>query len=183
MKAETGIQADYLDYIPTDEILDALISSTNWSGFFQLGTEIGLSIPTLENIQSNNPSDLAEQNRVVSFKWREDQLVKPTIRVLIQVLFNIGRGARCLEEVLKNVDLNTLIVSQQSRGEGGIPKKPKIKSEQEPQSLGKSQNVDRDTLIGLQQSEGKGAIPKKPKIKSEQKSQSQRKVSKKCSIA
>ncbi|CAG2197084.1 unnamed protein product [Mytilus edulis] len=138
------IPADYLDFIPTDEILDKLAPLIG-QVFFQLGTEIGLSIPTLENIQSNNPSDLAEQNRVVLFKWREDQLIKPTIRVLMQALVNIGRGARCLEEVLKNIDLNTLIVSQQSRGKGAIPKKPKISSELESQNQGKSQNVDEPT--------------------------------------
>ncbi|XP_076082645.1 uncharacterized protein LOC143053752 [Mytilus galloprovincialis] len=130
-KAETDIPADYLDFIPTDEILDTLAPQIG-QVFFQLGTEFGLSIPDLENIQSNNPSDLAEQNKVVLFKWREDKQVKPTIRVLMQALFNIGRGARCLEEVLKNVDLQTLIVSKQSRGKGA--KKPKIKSEQESQS-------------------------------------------------
>ncbi|XP_063419360.1 uncharacterized protein LOC134702384 [Mytilus trossulus] len=132
-KAETDIPDDYLDFIPTDEILDTLAPQIG-QVFLQLGTEFGLSIPDLENIQSNNPSDLAEQNKVVLFKWREDPIVKPTIRVLIQALSNIGRGARCLEEVLKNLDLNTLIVSQQSRGKGAIAKKPKIKPEQESQS-------------------------------------------------
>ncbi|VDI59475.1 Hypothetical predicted protein, partial [Mytilus galloprovincialis] len=172
MKVETDISADYLDFIPTDEILDTLAPLIG-QVFFQLGTEIGLSIPTLENIQSNNPSDLAEQNRVVLFKWREDQLVKPTIRVLIQALYNIGRGVRCLEEVLKNIDLNTLIVSQQSTVKEAIPKKPKISSKLESQSQGKSQNVDRDTLIGSQQSTSKDAIPKKAIIESDQESQSQ----------
>ncbi|CAC5392707.1 unnamed protein product [Mytilus coruscus] len=172
IKAETDIQDDYLDCVPTDEMLDALAPQIG-QVFFQLGTEIGLSIPTLENIQSNNPSDLAEQNRVVLFTWREDQLVKPTIRVLMQALFNIGRGARCLEEVLKNVDLNTLIVSQQSRGKGAIQKKLKTESEQVPQGQQKSQNIGLNTLTGSQQSRGEGAIPKKKKAESEQKPQSQ----------
>ncbi|XP_076083802.1 uncharacterized protein LOC143054666 [Mytilus galloprovincialis] len=171
IKAETDIPADYLDFIPTDEILDKLAPLIG-QVFFQLGTEIGLSIPTLENIQSNNLSDLAEQNRVVLFKWREDQLIKPTIRVLMQALVNIGRGARCLEEVLKNIDLHTLIVSQQSRSKRTIPKKPKIKSEQKTQNQGKSQ-IDIDTLTVSQQSTKKGSFLREPKIRSEQKPRSQ----------
>ncbi|XP_063406325.1 uncharacterized protein LOC134690278 [Mytilus trossulus] len=133
IKAEIDIPADYLDCIPTDEILDTLAPLIG-QVFLQLGTEIGLSIPTLENIQSNNPSDLAEQNRIVLLKWREDRHVKPTIRVLMQALYNIGRGARCLEEVLKNVDLGTLIVSQQSTNKGAIPKKLKVEPAQIPQT-------------------------------------------------
>lgn len=76
--------------------------------FFQLGVESGLSIAALENIQSNNHRNLVAQNREVLFTWRDNRTVKPTIRVLAQVFVNIGIGVRCLEEVLKNVDLNTL---------------------------------------------------------------------------
>ncbi|XP_071143594.1 uncharacterized protein [Mytilus edulis] len=106
--AKTDIPLEYLDCIPTDEILDALAPQIGQI-FFQLGTELGLSIANLENIQSNNSQDLAAQNKEVLFKWLEDRrTVKPTIRVLVQALVNIGRGAYCLQEILKNVDLNTL---------------------------------------------------------------------------
>ncbi|CAG2190455.1 unnamed protein product [Mytilus edulis] len=105
--AETDIPLDYLDCIPTDEVLDAL-SSRIGQVYFQLGTEVGLSIANLENIQINIPRDLEAQNREVLFKWREDRSVKPTIRVLVQALVNIGRGAYCLQEILENVDLNTI---------------------------------------------------------------------------
>ncbi|XP_076082499.1 uncharacterized protein LOC143053588 [Mytilus galloprovincialis] len=118
--AKTEIPLEYLDFIPTEEILDALAPQIGLV-FFQLGAEVGLSIGTLENIKSNNPRDLAAQNREVLFAWREDRTVKPTIRVLVQALVNIGRGAYCLQEVLKNVDLNTL---RHSGEMGAIPKKP-----------------------------------------------------------
>ncbi|CAG2228299.1 unnamed protein product [Mytilus edulis] len=91
---------------------------------FQLGAEIGLSIPTLENIQSNHPHDLAAQNSEVLFTWRKDRSVKPTIRVLVQALVNVGRGSLCLQEVLTNVDPNTLRESEEVRDNGAISKKP-----------------------------------------------------------
>ncbi|CAC5395164.1 unnamed protein product [Mytilus coruscus] len=138
-RAETDIPLEYLDGIPTDEILDKLAPQIG-QVYFQLGAAIGLSIGTLENIQSNNPKDLAAQNREVLFAWRKDRTVTPTIRVLVQALVNIGRGALCLQEVLKNVDLKTLKESEDVRGEGAIPKKPKNTSEQKPQSQQKRSN-------------------------------------------
>ncbi|VDH93962.1 Hypothetical predicted protein [Mytilus galloprovincialis] len=113
-RAETDIPLEYLERIPTDEILDKLAPQIG-QVYFQLGTTIGLSIGTLENIQSNNLRDLAAQNREVLFAWREDRTVKPTIRVLVQALVNIGRGALCLQEILTNVDPNTL-GSEEERG-------------------------------------------------------------------
>ncbi|XP_071142134.1 uncharacterized protein [Mytilus edulis] len=118
--AKAEIPLEYLDFIPTEGILDALAPQIG-QVFFQLGAEVGLSIGTLENIQSNNPRDLAAQNREILFAWREDRTLKPTLRVLVQALVNVGRGARCLQEVLKNVDLNTL---GHSSDMGAIPKKP-----------------------------------------------------------
>ncbi|XP_052097206.1 uncharacterized protein LOC127732177 isoform X10 [Mytilus californianus] len=122
--AETDIPLDYLDCIPTDEVLDAL-SSRIGQVYFQLGTEVGLSIANLENIQTNVPRDLEAQNREVLFKWREDRTVTPTIRVLVQALVNIGRGAYCLQEILENVDLNTLRLFEEERDKdkGAISKK------------------------------------------------------------
>ncbi|CAG2217217.1 unnamed protein product [Mytilus edulis] len=129
--AETDIPSEYMDCIPTDEILDALAPQIGQI-FFQLGAEIGLSIANLENIQSNNSQDLVAQNKEVLFKWREDRTVKPTIRVLVQALVNVGRGSLCLQEVLKTVDLKTLINSDEVREKGAIMKKRKNKSEQKP---------------------------------------------------
>ncbi|CAG2228234.1 unnamed protein product [Mytilus edulis] len=121
-RAETDIPLEYLERIPTDEILDKLAPQIG-QVYFQLGAAIGLSIGTLENIQSNNPRDLAAQNREVLFAWREDRTVKPTIRVLVQALVSIGRGALCLQEVLSNVDPNTLGESEKVRDKGAISKK------------------------------------------------------------
>ncbi|XP_076083820.1 uncharacterized protein LOC143054683 [Mytilus galloprovincialis] len=121
-RAETDIPLEFLDRIPTDEILDKLAPQIG-QVYFQLGAAIGLSIGTLENIQSNNPRDLAAQNREVLFAWREDRTVKPTIRVLVQALVNIGRGVLCLQEVLNNVDPNTLGESKEVRDKGAISKK------------------------------------------------------------
>ncbi|VDH96236.1 Hypothetical predicted protein [Mytilus galloprovincialis] len=104
--AETDIPLEYIDCIPTDEMLDALA-------------------PQIENIQSNNSQDLAAQNKEVLFKWREDRTVKPTIRVLVQALVNIGRGAYCLQEILKNVDLNTLGRSEVVKDKGSSQKTTK----------------------------------------------------------
>ncbi|VDI73116.1 Hypothetical predicted protein [Mytilus galloprovincialis] len=130
---QNNIPVEYLDCIPTDEVLDALAPQIGQI-FFQLGAEIGLSIANLENIQSNNYQDLAAQNKEVLFIWREDRTVKPTLQVLVQALVNVGRGAHCLQEVLKNVDLNTLRGSKEVGGRGAIPKKLKNTSEQKPHS-------------------------------------------------
>lgn len=114
-----------MDCIPTDEILDKLAPQIGHV-FFQLGVALGLSIPTLENIQSNNSRDLAAQNREVLFTWRKDKTVKPSLMVLMQALSDIRRGGLCLEEIMKNMEINTLIASQAVRDKpdkGSIPKK------------------------------------------------------------
>ncbi|XP_071138156.1 uncharacterized protein [Mytilus edulis] len=102
----SNIPDDILDSIPTDEILDN-ISPQIGKMVFQLGTELGLSIADLENIDKCN-CDLTAQSKEVLFTWRRDKLVRPTIRVLEQALVNSRKGARCLEEVVKNVDPKTL---------------------------------------------------------------------------
>ncbi|CAG2221710.1 unnamed protein product [Mytilus edulis] len=102
----SSIQDDILDSIPTDEILDN-ISTQIGKMVFQLGIELGLSIADLENIDKCN-CDLTAQSKDVLFRWRGDRLVRPTIRVLEQALVNSRKGARCLEEVVKNVDPKTL---------------------------------------------------------------------------
>ncbi|VDH90115.1 Hypothetical predicted protein [Mytilus galloprovincialis] len=102
----SNIPDDILDSIPTDEILDN-ISPQIGKMVFQLGTELGLSIADLENIDKCN-CDLTAQSKEVLFTWRRDKLVRPTIRVLEQALVNSRKGARCLEEVVKNVHPKTL---------------------------------------------------------------------------
>ncbi|XP_063418083.1 uncharacterized protein LOC134700856 [Mytilus trossulus] len=137
---ESDIPLEYLDCVPTDEILDALASRIG-QVYFQLGAEVGLSIPTLEHIQANIPRDLEAQNKEVLFQWRKDRSVKPTIRVLVQALVNVGRGAHCLQEILENVDPNTLrrFGGGGGGGEGAIPKKHQTKSDQkQPRTQKKS---------------------------------------------
>ncbi|XP_063436884.1 uncharacterized protein LOC134718320 [Mytilus trossulus] len=102
----SSIQDDILDSIPTDELLDN-ISTKIGKMVFQLGIELGLSIADLENIDKCN-CDLTAQSKDVLFRWRGDRSIKPTIRVLEKALVNSRKGARCLEEVVKNVDPKTL---------------------------------------------------------------------------
>ncbi|XP_063438208.1 uncharacterized protein LOC134719161 [Mytilus trossulus] len=105
-QVKSRIPDDILDCIPTDEILDKLAPQIG-KMVFQLGTELGLSIADLENIDKCSP-DLTAQNKEVLFTWRKDRSVKPTIRVIKQALVNIRKGVRCLEEVVKNIDAKTL---------------------------------------------------------------------------
>lgn len=125
----SDIPSEYLDCIPTDEILDALAPKIG-QVFFQLGTEMGLTTATLESIQYKYPRQLIEQNSEVLFTWREDRTVTPTIRILVQALENIGKGT-LLQNVFENVDPNTLRGSENVTGIGAKPKK---KSEQVPLS-------------------------------------------------
>ncbi|XP_076080543.1 uncharacterized protein LOC143051536 isoform X1 [Mytilus galloprovincialis] len=105
-QVKSRISDDILDCIPTDEILDKLAPQIG-KMVFQLGTELGLSIADLENIDKCSPN-LTAQNKEVLFTWRKDRSVKPTIRVIKQALVNIRKGVRCLEEVVKNIDAKTL---------------------------------------------------------------------------
>ncbi|CAG2188603.1 unnamed protein product [Mytilus edulis] len=167
IKAETDIPADYLDCIPTDEILDALAPQIG-QVYFQLGAEFGLSISILENIKNKNPRDLAAQNREVLFTWREDRSVKPTIRVLIQALVNIGKGARCLKEVLENVDLSTLKASEDTvhKSEGAIPQLITVKHVAATSTSDKhipcQRNVTRPSRIPIAVKRGAPTAHRKP---------------------
>ncbi|XP_063417179.1 uncharacterized protein LOC134699510 [Mytilus trossulus] len=60
-----------------------------------------------KNIDKCN-CDLTAQSKEVLCRWRRDRLVRPTIRVLEQALVNSRKGARCLDEVVRNVDPKTL---------------------------------------------------------------------------
>ncbi|XP_076116519.1 uncharacterized protein LOC143083993 [Mytilus galloprovincialis] len=106
-QVQSSIPDDILDCIPSDEILDRLAPLVG-KIVFQLGIELGLSVEEIESIKEKYDGDLTAQNKEVLFKWRRDRTVKPTIRVLEQVLVNSGRGPRCLKEVVKDVDPNTL---------------------------------------------------------------------------
>ncbi|CAC5370300.1 unnamed protein product [Mytilus coruscus] len=106
-QVKSSIPDDILDCIPSDEILDRLAPLIG-KIVFQLGIELGLSVEEIESIKEKCDRDLTAQNKEVLFTWRKDRTVKPTIRVLEQAFVNIGKGARCLKEVVKYVDPNTL---------------------------------------------------------------------------
>ncbi|CAC5404612.1 unnamed protein product [Mytilus coruscus] len=106
-QVKSSIPDDILDCIPSDEIVDKLAPLIG-KIVFQLGIELGLSVEELESIKEKCDRDLTAQNKEVLLTWRKDRTVKPTIRVLEQVFVNIGKGARCLKEVVKDVDPNTL---------------------------------------------------------------------------
>ncbi|VDI77671.1 Hypothetical predicted protein [Mytilus galloprovincialis] len=102
----TDISEENLDLIPTDEILDELAQVLGVLSF-QLGIELGLPITSLDAIQYNNGRNLVAQCKEILFQWRIDEKVRPTIRVLVQALVNVGRGTRCLEEIIKTVGVKT----------------------------------------------------------------------------
>ncbi|XP_071123587.1 uncharacterized protein [Mytilus edulis] len=106
-QVKSSIPDDILDCIPSDEILDRLTPLIG-KIVFQLGIELGLSVEEIESIKEKYDCDLTAQNKEVLFTWRKDRTVKPTIRVLEQAFVNIGKGVRCLKEVVKEVDPNTL---------------------------------------------------------------------------
>ncbi|XP_076080537.1 uncharacterized protein LOC143051531 [Mytilus galloprovincialis] len=106
-QVKSSIPDDILDCIPSDEIVDRLAPLIG-NIVFQLGIELGLSVEEIESIKEKRDRDLTAQNKEVLFAWRKDRTVKPTIRVLEQAFVDIGKGARCLKEVVKDVDPNTL---------------------------------------------------------------------------
>ncbi|VDI40876.1 Hypothetical predicted protein [Mytilus galloprovincialis] len=105
-KVQCDISEENLDLIPTDEILDELAQVLGVLSF-QLGIELGLPITALDAIQYNNGRNLVAQCKEILFQWRIDEKVRPTIRVLVQALVNVGRGTRCLEEIIKTVGVKT----------------------------------------------------------------------------
>ncbi|CAG2213490.1 unnamed protein product [Mytilus edulis] len=113
------ISEENLDLIPTDEILDELAQVLGVVSF-QLGIELGLLSTALDAIQYNNGRNLVAQCKEILFQWRIDEKVRPTIRVLVQALVNVGRGARCLEKIIKKVGVKAYIpqeeVEEQKQG-------------------------------------------------------------------
>ncbi|XP_063407832.1 uncharacterized protein LOC134691311 [Mytilus trossulus] len=99
-KGEYDISEEYLDLIPTDEILDELAQVIGVVSF-QLGIELELPITSLDIIQYNNDRNLVAQCKDILYEWRE-QGVRPTIGVLVNALVNVGRGTKCLEEIIKS---------------------------------------------------------------------------------
>ena len=91
-----------MDYIPTDEILDALAPEIGIISF-HLGIELGLRAVDLEEIQYRYQHDLVKQTKQVLYDWRNNTTIKATLGVLEQALVNVGRGAMCLKTVVENI--------------------------------------------------------------------------------
>ncbi|VDI38417.1 Hypothetical predicted protein [Mytilus galloprovincialis] len=118
-KVQCDISEENLDLIPTDEILDELAQVLGVVSF-QLGIELGLLSTALDAIQYNNGRNLVAQCKEILFQWRINEKVRPTIRVLVQALVNVGRGASCLEKIIKKVGVKAYIpheeVEEQKQG-------------------------------------------------------------------
>ena len=111
-----GLLAQHMDYVPTDEILDALAPPIGKKSF-NLGIELGLYAFDLERIQNDYQLDLVKQTKQVLYDWRNDTTVKATLGVLEQALVNIGKGAMCLEKVVEEIG-----VSRKHDAEGALSK-------------------------------------------------------------
>jgi hypothetical protein len=91
-----------MEYIPTDEILDALAPEIGIIAF-HLGIELGLCAVDLERTWYRYKYDLVKQTKQVLYDWRNDTTVKATLGVLEQALVNVCTGAMCLRTVVENI--------------------------------------------------------------------------------
>jgi len=91
-----------MEYIPTDEILDALASEIGIISF-HLGIELGLRAVDLDRIQYRYQHELVKQTKQVLYDWRNDTTVKATLGVLEQAFGNVDRGAMCLKTTVENI--------------------------------------------------------------------------------
>ena len=89
-----------MDYVPTDEILDALAPEIGIKKLYHLGIELGLNVTWVENIEDN--CHAVERLSQVLYKWRDGTTGKATLGVLEQALENIGKGTMCLETVVRD---------------------------------------------------------------------------------
>ncbi|XP_071121341.1 uncharacterized protein [Mytilus edulis] len=110
-KGQNDIHEIYMELIPTDEILDALAQVIGVVSF-QLGIELELPITSIDIIQHDNGRNLVAQCKDILFQWRMKG-VRPTIRVLVEALLNVGRGTKCLEEIIKTVGVKTYILQEE----------------------------------------------------------------------
>jgi hypothetical protein len=107
-----GLLAEHMEYIPTDEMLDALAPEIGIISF-HLGIELGLCAVDLERIQYRYKHDLVKQTKQVLYDWRNDTTVNATLGVLEQALVNVGRGAMCLKTVVENIGVEKCRKSRQ----------------------------------------------------------------------
>ena len=125
-----GLLAEHMEYIPTDEILDALAPEIGIISF-HLSIELGLRAVELERIQYRYQHNLVKQTKQVLYDWRNDTTVNATLGVLEQALINVGRGAMCLKTVVENIGVEKCRKSRQQSIQppserGGRRKAPKM---------------------------------------------------------
>ena len=111
-----------MDYVPTDEILDALAPKIGIQYLFNLGIELGLCAVHLKNIQYQYQRDPVKPLIQVLYDWRNETTVKATLGVLEQALVNIGKGAMCLETVVKEIGVEKRHISGKHDAEGALSK-------------------------------------------------------------
>ena len=111
-----------MDYVPTDEILDALAPQIGIEHFFNLGIELGLGAVYLKNVQHQYQRDPVKPLIQVLYDWRNDTAFKATLGVLEQALVNVGRGVGCLETVVKEKGVEKRYISRKQDAEGALSK-------------------------------------------------------------
>jgi len=110
-----------VDYVPTDEIIDALAPQIGKEAL-KLGIELGLDAFDLERIQNDYQRDLVKETRQVLYEWRNDMTVKATLGVLEQALVNIDRGAMCLQTVVEHIGVEKRHIFRQNDAIGALSK-------------------------------------------------------------
>ncbi|XP_071155165.1 uncharacterized protein [Mytilus edulis] len=86
-----------LDVKPT---LHSLKTASDYIGnsSLQLGVELGLDVPQLENIQNQLKNKPLEQTREILTRWRDSYDLTPSARSLIKALYRIDKAA-CVENI------------------------------------------------------------------------------------
>ena len=111
-----------MDYVPTDEILDALAPQIGIQYLFHLGIELGRCAVDLENLQYQYQGDPVKPLIQVLYDWRNGTTVKATLGVLQQALVNVGRGVMCLETVVEEKGVEKRYISRKQDAEGALSK-------------------------------------------------------------
>lgn len=81
-----------LDVEPTLQSLKA-VSDYIGNSSLQLGVELGLDVPQLENIQNQLKNKPLEQTREILTRWRASDQFTPSVRSLIKALYRIDKAA------------------------------------------------------------------------------------------
>ncbi|XP_076090552.1 uncharacterized protein LOC143062692 isoform X3 [Mytilus galloprovincialis] len=86
------LSENILDDEPTLQSLKA-VSDYIGNSSLQLGVELGLDVPQLENIQNQLKNKPLEQTREILTRWRASDHLTPSVRSLIKALYRIDKAA------------------------------------------------------------------------------------------